>query len=171
MEKSHIGSAERLWIAGEINRLIEIASAPGRTESRWADNLVRNVYLWYWTADGLNAKDEVQRDLIKTDPSFLRHTPEALRAIGKKGDVIHEHAVPRRVILRHLKARRWGSPIEIKEFLDRFCFGVIISKEQDGMLKAWKHEMPGAFSESSDPLERYRLAELIVLDPKYPRLP
>jgi hypothetical protein len=173
MGKKHLPTAERLWLAGEIQRLIAIASDATRPESKWADNLVRNAYLWYWTADGISAKGKVTRDLLKMDVEFLRHTEKARAALqeGRRRDVMHEHAVPRKILLDHLKQEGLNSPLEIKEFLDQFCIGVLIEKAAEApKLKPWESTMPSPFSTESNPLERYEAAELKVLDPKNPRL-
>jgi len=171
MGKKHIGANERLWIAGEIQRLLVIAKDVSHGGSPWADNLIRNVYLWYWTADGIDAKGELKRDLFKKDTDFIRHTPDALKALKDRRKVTHEHAVPRKVLLQYLKDRNYHSPAEIKLFLDRFCFGVIIDKERDTpKLKGHSASMPTPFSETSNPLERYELSPKIdVLEPKNQR--
>jgi hypothetical protein len=170
LEKRHFGAAERLWIAGEIDKLLPVARDANRSESQWADNLIRNAYLWYWTADGINAKGKVKRDLFKRDTDFLRHTDAALNAKKEGRKVTHEHAVPRKVLLQHLKSEKWDSPSEIKAFLDRFCFGVIIDKErEDAKLRRWKQKMPTPFSADSKPLERYKTEGIEVREPKYAR--
>ena len=170
MEKRHFSKAEQLWIAGEIEKLLPIARDSSHAASPWADHLIGGAYLWYWTADGINAKGKVKRDLFKRDTAFLRHTPAALSAIKRGKKVTHEHAVPRKVLLEHLKSEKWGSPSEIRTFLDRFCFGVIIDKElEDPQLKPWKQKMPTPFSANSDPLERYQWAKIKVREPKYVR--
>lgn len=165
MDRARLGHTERLWIATEIYRLVQIANDTGRPEHRWAVHLIQNAFLWYWTSDGLNTNGVIQRDLLKHDIRYLRHTAKAADAIRHKKPLIHEHAVPRTVLVDYLKRRTWTSPEEIVKFLDRFCFGVVIEKDEEKCLKEWSQKMPTDFSEASDPLERYKYAKIQVIEP------
>lgn len=101
--------------------------------------------LWCWTADGINDAGEAGRDKLKYDCDHQLHTVNA-RAVweanGRSGKGLrHEHAVPRRVLLKCLlESPEPMSDAEVFEFLNRLCFAVIITIEDDrlfaGELKA-----------------------------------
>ena len=94
-----------------------------------------HTLLWVWTADAYDAYDnEIVRDGFKYDFGRLRHTKEAhdqlLEGCGS-GGLIHEHAVPRRVLVEHIYTQEL-SDAAASALLETHCFGVIVSASQDG---------------------------------------
>ena len=106
--------------------------------------------LWRWTADGINAETGVvKQDAFKYDTEYLPSSKEAclLREDGKKG-LRHEHVVPRMVLVERIIERDLGA-LGIRRLLNKSCFAVVLTKEEDGSL--WPpQKMPDDWKWGSD---------------------
>ncbi|WP_437294646.1 hypothetical protein [Sorangium sp. So ce426] len=123
--------------------------------------------LWFWTADAL-VKGEYVRDAVKRELSALPHTEAAARA-KSPSELRHEHAVPRKIVRKHLTSRhaRWSDVAEDEavaesaEVLDR-CPPVLVTIEEDrklgGKLRAGMGE-DGSFEDP--PFVRYERAGIV----------
>ncbi len=90
--------------------------------------------LWTWTADAYDTRnDEIVRDGFKYDFAQLRHTEEAHARFVERNSssgLIHEHAVPRRVLVEHFCAHDLDES-SAASLLESECFAVIVTAEQD----------------------------------------
>lgn len=90
--------------------------------------------LWTWTADAYDTRnDEIVRDGFKYDFAQLRHTEEAHARFVERNSssgLIHEHAVPRRVLVEHFCAHDLNES-SAASLLESECFAVIVTAEQD----------------------------------------
>jgi len=130
--------------------------------------------LWCWTADGLDPDGNAVRDGVKYDLHHQRHTDAALTTWNSSqqrgAGLTHEHAVPKKLLVRYLLTIDEATPNGVHEFLTKFCLAVIVTRKEDGDLnkKGLRESMPAnwAFSaEAADPLARYRACELLVRSP------
>lgn len=104
---------------------------------RSASRLMLHSLLWHWTADGVpegsSELDWRGRDRLKYDFQRLAHTREAhdkSTKTGKKG-LVHEHIVPRHLIVERLLDQPPRDAEAIVEFLQKYCRGAIVTKDQD----------------------------------------
>jgi hypothetical protein len=147
-------------LAAEISRLASYA----RNHVRMAPAYTAMIHclLWSWTADAYDAyDDEIVRDGFKYDFDHLRHTQEAHAQFVKHrspSKLVHEHAVPRKVLVRHLLSHDLEESL-VTALLEEYCFGVIVTASQDreafgGELRS---EMPSGwhFGDSRGALARY----------------
>jgi len=121
------------------------------------------LVLWRWTADAFHERERVvKRGVFKYDVNVHPATREARekkkRTDNNKG-LRHEHVVPRGFIARRIIELRLDAA-EIWPLLDRFCKAVIVTDNEDKLLKP-KKEMPESWDwTSGDPYARYRRAGL-----------
>ncbi|MCA9623607.1 MAG: hypothetical protein KC731_31515 [Myxococcales bacterium] len=130
-------------------------AATGRLHRHMLD-----TYLWFWTADGYDTQaDSVTRDRFKFDCARQRHTQKAHEHQLETGDdkaLVHEHAVPKKLIVRQCVADpSWATPSN----LDTFCRAVILHAEEDAKLSGnLKSNMPDpswSFRPEDSPFARY----------------
>lgn len=164
---SPLGAAQKQFIAQEVARLSVIARDSHHPSRRTARFLI-DTLLWCWTADGIDAAGDAGRDKLKYDLDHQLHTRRAKAhwlANGRKGTGLrHEHAVPRKEILKCLL--ECAHPLDdaaTLELLERLCFAVIVMRDEDGTLNRFKDCMPepwncGAQGEAR--FERYRAVGL-----------
>ncbi len=130
-----LNDVHKQFIAAEIARLAVVAREAGNPMRRIARFLIDSL-LWCWTADGINDAGEAGRDKLKYDCAHQMHTVDALarwEANGKRGTGLrHEHAVPRKMLLKCLlESPKVLSETEVFEFLNRLCFAIIVTTEED----------------------------------------
>lgn len=164
----------RLFIAEEIYRLLPTAGNERDPMACAARSLI-DYLIWFWTADGVDAVGNAVRDGIKYDLRHQRHTIQALNQWEKNGErgsgLRHEHAVPKKLLLEHLLTLSTTSVSSVHEILTRFCFAVIVTKEEDELLskKGFRSRMPSGWNFSTqdcDPLARYAAIGLAVRPPR-----
>lgn len=127
------------FIAHEIARLIPVAVTPGH--SRRTARFLIDSLLWVWTADGIDEQGEAGRDKLKYDCMRQFHTVDARKCWeqnkGKGTGLRHEHAVPRKQLIAWLLDQSPHlSPADVQAFLRRLCFAVVITIDEDRVLKA-----------------------------------
>ena len=83
---------------------------------------------------------------------------------------IHEHAVPRSVVIEMLCALDDATSTKVREILERFLFGVVVTLGQDKQLNStYRSTMPPDFSNPGhsdfhDPWLRYRKSNIEVVE-------
>ncbi|WP_434042997.1 MULTISPECIES: hypothetical protein [Sorangium] len=165
-----LGDDQREFISQEIARLIPVASDYGHSSWRTARFLIDSL-LWCWTADGIDERGEAGRDRLKYDCIRQFHTVEAHKRWeqnrGRGAGLRHEHAVPRNQLITWLLERRERpAPADVKAFLSRLCFAVVVTVEEDNELRAKgvKDSLPDGWdwnAEGDDRLLRYAKAGLL----------
>lgn len=150
--------------------------AQSKLALRSAARRVMDTLLWVWTADGVpEGTTEVDwrgKDKLKRDFQYLPHTFEAHERWHKygRGGLVHEHIVPRSVIVQRLLDVPPNDVAGMLEFLGRYCLGAIITEEQHGLLArdsmpADKDaaEVPWSFDgPHNDPYARYDGAPFVL---------
>jgi len=134
-----LGDRHRAFLAEEIARLVPRARDTDEPMARVAKFLIDSM-LWCWTADGVDHSGNVVRDGIKYDLQHQRHTERARTSWEEAGrrwvrGMRHEHVVPRCVLLKHILTMEAPSTVAIGQALRRFCFSVILLKEEDDLLR------------------------------------
>ena len=87
-----------------------------------------------------------------------------LRA-GDRKQLVHEHVVPKSVIIRELrKLERIADTEGVRVVLDRLCIGAVITKDEDRQLSqlGFRKRMPVGWEASGDPWARYAAAQIDV---------
>ncbi len=160
------GADFRTAIAGQ---LLELAKKARSTPAlRTVYRALMDTLLWVWTADGYDpCDDRIQRDALKYSFAHLRHTAAAHAAA--RSELVHEHAVPRKVILDALEGDDTLSVSRLLLLLQRHCFGVVVTKTEDAehLGGRWRSAMPDtwSFTERGEPLARYNeLATFVAAD-------
>ncbi|MDR9500401.1 MAG: hypothetical protein RI601_01255 [Desulfurivibrionaceae bacterium] len=71
-------------------------------------------------------------------------------------ELVHEHIVPKRVLISSIINEIENTPDEIHEYLERFCIGVVVTKDEDALLNdaGLRSKMPAHWN-GSDPWARY----------------
>lgn len=79
--------------------------------------------------------------------------------------LIHEHLVPRKVLMNKLFSEVIPDKQNIFEFLDTYCVGVVVTKDEDNMLNkiGLRSEMPSDW-DNKDPWARYKKVAIKVVD-------
>jgi hypothetical protein len=79
--------------------------------------------------------------------------------------LIHEHAVPKSVIIEKLEKRRNSTPASVRGILSTYCIGVVITKKEDQKLtdQGFRKIMPEAW-DRKDIWARYRRAGIKWVD-------
>lgn len=165
--------------------LIDVATrAHAHPSLRSAARLMMHSLLWHWTADGVPEKStELEwrgRDKLKYSFQHLAHTREAHEEWVKTGKkrLVHEHVVPRHLIVERLLNQPPRDADTVVDFLQRYCRGAIILKDQDRELdrdtmppdKNNAHT-PWAFDGLyNDPYARYEGADFVLHRDKQHRL-
>jgi hypothetical protein len=77
--------------------------------------------------------------------------------------LIHEHIVPKRILIDKLLNEIPYNQQEIFNFLDVFCIGVVVTKDEDRALNnaGLKHKMPDSW-DHKDPWARYKKVDINV---------
>lgn len=77
--------------------------------------------------------------------------------------LIHEHVVPRKIIRQKLFDLKKPSATSVKRILNKFCVGVVITKQEDDRLRELKLQksMPDGW-DGNDIWVRYKAAEIKV---------
>ncbi len=167
-EGQPLGEAERWWIAEQIARYVPLAQDLTTSTSTWARHLITGAFLWYWTADGLDANGLVRRDALKKRSRHVRRSVRAAKAMAKgtATGLIHDHAVPRNILAEELLKMAAPSANMVYDFLTQLCFAVIITDKEDRRLDSCRcrQRMPGGALDRSRPFARYEEAG-IELEP------
>jgi hypothetical protein len=148
--------------------LVVVAREDGNPMKRIARFLIDSL-LWCWTADGINDDGEAGRDKLKYDCAHQLHTVDALarwEANGRRGTGLrHEHVVPRKVLLKCLlESPKVFSEAEVFEFLDRLCFAIIVTTEEDRLFVGeLKSSMPQPWDCSAQGEARFERYEAVNL--------
>jgi hypothetical protein len=81
----------------------------------------------------------------------------ALEARRTNKPIVHEHLVPKRVIIDLLMSIRNPTAGAIRDLLDRFCVGVVVSQEEDRKLNSCRlrSTMPQGWTVNDDPWARH----------------
>ena len=81
---------------------------------------------------------------------------EALKIKNRQSMLIHEHVVPKKVLIDYLMGKQNLSPKEIYEFLEKFCIGVVVTKAEDQTINniGLRSKMPSDW-DFEDPWARY----------------
>lgn len=100
----------------------------------------------YWSESAIKLEED------------LRKTHTAMSAVYPKR-FVHEHIAPRTLITKRLFSMDEPTAERIKEFLDAFCIGVVVTKDEDGKLNelGLRSSMPKDW-DGKDPWARYRTA-------------
>ncbi|REH36100.1 hypothetical protein DFR26_2144 [Paraperlucidibaca baekdonensis] len=95
-----------------------------------------------------------------------RWTRDALDCYAKDKltkNLIHEHTIPRKVLIEELMSLEAIDQISIHEFLSKFCFATVVTKEEDDLLRkaGLNSKMPTDWSFGDDDvMARYKEANL-----------
>jgi hypothetical protein len=112
--------------------------------------------MWRWTADGVDVESgRVVMDALKYDVTVHRSTREAREAarVGIRG-LRHEHVVPRTLLARRIIEGDLDVTA-IAALLTRCCRAVIVTREQDALIRP-RDAMPDIWDwDSGDPYARY----------------
>lgn len=94
-----------------------------------------------------------------------RYWTESALAASPDTSLVHEHVVPKSVIISRLFELSEPSPGDVKNVLEKLCIGVVVTKEEDLRLNALglRSAMPTNWC-GSDPWARYQLAGIAVVD-------
>ena len=173
-EYEGLGAPHREWLIAQANLITQLARSGtdpvGVCAAKFIDWIV-----WFWTADGCHPRSgAVRRDAIKHDPRHLNSTAAARRAIkaaAKAGIrpssvVEHEHAVPKRVLIRLMLDDGWGA----RDVLIHFAHAVVVTKDEHRRLNLhYRNDMPEEWEPSArtaDAFARYSAPEVgIAIDP------
>lgn len=167
--------AQHQEFVGEMLMAI-VTRARENPSLRSAARLMVHSLLWHWTADGVpkdsNDLEWRGRDKLKYSFQDLPHTRKAHEKFAEtrtKG-LVHEHVVPRNLIVSRLLDRSPSSASAVVEFLRTYCRGVIVTREEDRTLnrdtmprdkdiphEAWDFDGP-----HNDPFARYEGAAFIL---------
>lgn len=123
-----------------------------------------NHLLWFWTADGVDGVGEIVRDGLKYSPREHRSTQAARDALERGEPVIHEHMVPRKILLDWLGEER---PLHVvHEALVRLNRAALVTPEEDVKLNAagLRERMPDGWSPTDGPCDARYLAVGVQLD-------
>ncbi|CAN90616.1 unnamed protein product [Sorangium cellulosum So ce56] len=163
-----LSAVHKEFIAAEICRLVRVARDAAHPSRRTARFLIDSL-LWCWTADGIDDLGDAGRDKLKYDFDHQRHTRAAKELWISNGrrptGLRHEHAVPRKELLRCLlESPQPRTEPETLEFLERLCFAVIVTKDEDAKFKGSLGDaMPGPWNcdaTREQRFERYRAVGL-----------
>jgi hypothetical protein len=77
--------------------------------------------------------------------------------------LIHEHVVPRKIIREKLFALRKPSVTSVKRVLEKYCIGVVVTKEEDDRLRDLRlHASMPEDWDKKDVWARYKKADIRV---------
>jgi hypothetical protein len=93
---------------------------------------------------------------------------DALKVRENGGKFIHEHVVPKKLIIEHLMSLENPSQESVKHILEACCIAVIVTVEQDKKLNklGLRSKMPEG-CDISNPWARYEKAEIKVIKPDW----
>ena len=143
---------------------------------------VLNNAAWAWTMFHGKKYDDCPYWSVEAKCYQVEHLYKCIefeKADGRvsrpKRALIHNHAVPRRLVLQMLFAMNPATPEEVFAICDKFLYGVVITPEEDRRLDAggFRQKMPEEFwdqasSEFENPWLRYRRCG-IQLNPTPPK--
>ena len=88
---------------------------------------------------------------------------EAARA-GQEEKQIHDHAVPKKVLMEFLLRMSRPTPEEVERFFESYCFGAVITKAEDDALNklGLRSKMPSDW-DGIDPWARYKAAKIVLI--------
>jgi len=86
--------------------------------------------------------------------------------IGATSGLRHEHLVPKKVVIAHLLALDPATTDNVHAILDRYCIGVVVTKDEDARLTGLglRSKMPDGW-DAGDPWARYAAAGIEVIKP------
>lgn len=87
---------------------------------------------------------------------------KALASGLPNNQLVHEHIVPKKILIDSIMNYVEKSPEAIYKYLDRFCIGAVVTKEEDNLLSenGLKSSMPDPWD--GDPWARYKHVGIIV---------
>ena len=87
-------------------------------------------------------------------------------AKSKPRGLMHEHVVPKKVVIDKLLSLEAPSTEEVRDVLDRFCIGVVVTREEDARMTrlGLRSEMPENW-DGVDPWARYAKAGIALRNP------
>ena len=151
-----IGKKEKTCIAGFIGKLAAVATQnmhPMCRIARWQTALA----IWRWTADAVETDSKfVIKDAGKYNFSLQIASRAAIKHGRKHGinGLRHEHAVPRQQLADKIISEKM-TDTQIVNFLNKFCVAVIVTKDEDSLLRP-RNEMPDAWIwDKKDIFRRY----------------
>lgn len=88
---------------------------------------------------------------------------EALQSGFPNKHLVHEHLVPKRVLVDAIIDEIEKTPDSIYDYLERFCIGVVVTKDEDARLNAagLRSKMPENW-DTKDPWARYNAVGIKV---------
>ena len=89
----------------------------------------------------------------------------------KNKNLTFEHVVPRSVIAKILLDKKPITPEKIREILEKYCFGCIVTNDEDNRLTQNKlrNKMPSGWIEGDDEWARYKFIKPTIEIQKAPR--
>jgi hypothetical protein len=100
-------------------------------------------------------------------PNFSPEAAKIPEAEWCGKNVIHEHIVPKTIIINYLMNTRKLSKAKIREYFDTHLIGVIVTKEEDLRLNSLglRQKMPAGFTDENhelfaDPFARHKTANI-----------
>jgi hypothetical protein len=119
----------------------------------------------YWT---LAAREELMAFYQRQISALARN--EAVDARAGKPRFVHEHVVPKNVLVRMIRSISPATEAAVREVFDRFLFGVVVTRNEDQKLRDMKldRSMPADFDDEGsegflDPWARYRKCGIRVV--------
>ncbi|HEX8397416.1 MAG TPA: hypothetical protein VF644_08315 [Pyrinomonadaceae bacterium] len=157
---------EREYFCKFIKILMPFAQDLKHPMSKLAKEQISTT-MWYWTADAVElSTGVVKRDAIKYDINFIPATEKAIIFAKQKiwSELRHEHVVPRIALTNYILENDLSIE-EIHSFLTRFCRAVIVTKEEDAILKSFNlnKTMPSDWCwKTGSPYARYEFSNLLL---------
>ena len=73
--------------------------------------------------------------------------------------LVFEHVVPRKIVIERLLGLESATKEEITKVLNKFCFGCVITKDEDIRLNraGWREKMPPDWEKNDDVWARYKI--------------
>jgi hypothetical protein len=114
-----------------------------------------NVLLWKYSES--SRKTSSNKIGIK---KWSLNAVESLKRDNNEKNLIHDHAIPRKLLIKYLIDLNNPTVEFLRKILDTYCFGVVITKGEDKILnkKSLKQYLPNhdRFDENTEPMIRYK---------------
>ena len=93
----------------------------------------------------------------------------AYKVSGDWRGFIHEHVVPKKLIIEHLMSHKNPSQESVKHILEDYCIAVVVTVDQDKKLNklGLRSKMPEGFNISDNPWARYDEAGIKKIEPDW----
>lgn len=169
-EKANNGQADIKQIESEqLSRAERIRL----TTSEMTSRLLEHLSMFKETKEGLRIFKELLSTMLWkfSEADGAKHgnkrwTSDAIECFAKDmltKNLIHEHTIPRRVLIEELMSLKSTSPSLIHDFLSRYCFATVVTKDEDELLRkaGLNSKMPIGWTFSNgDVMARYVEAHL-----------